>query len=169
MKGEIVNRVSNSSLETIDIKSFKGSEDLILIDFKDYLKNEFVLIEKDFRKKISTLDTSIYSNKCIAVNCSNDAIIPPWAYMLLVSKLEKFTKKIVLGDLEYLEKIIFLQNINSFDFSIYNKKKVIIKGCSDLNYVNSLYSEIIKKILPFADSIMYGEPCSTVPIFKRKK
>ena len=89
--------------------------------------------------------------------------------MLFVSKLEKFAKKIVLGDLEYLEKIIFLQNINSFDFSIYNKKKVIIKGCSDLSYVNSLYSEIIKKTLPFADSIMYGEPCSTVPIFKRKK
>ena len=169
MKGEIVNRVSNSSLETIDIKSFKGSEDLILIDFKDYLKNEFVLIEKDFRKKISTLDTSIYSNKCIAVNCSNDAIIPPWAYMLLVSKLEKIAKRIVLGDLEYLQKIIFLENINTFNFSIYDKKKVIIKGCSDLNYVNALYSEIIKNILPFADSIMYGEPCSTVPIFKRKK
>ena len=89
--------------------------------------------------------------------------------MLLVSKLEKIAKKIELGDLEYLEKIIFLENINTFDFSIYNKKKVIIKGCSDLNYVNSLYSEIIKKILPFADSIMYGEPCSTVPIFKKKK
>tara|TARA_B100000287_G_C20418756_1_gene696623 strand:- start:110 stop:619 length:510 start_codon:yes stop_codon:yes gene_type:complete len=169
MKGEIVNRVSNSSLETIDIKSFKGSEDLISIDFKDFLKNEFVLIEKDFRKTISTLDTSIYINKCIAITCSNDAIIPPWAYMLLVSKLEKIAKKIELGDLEYLEKIIFLENINTFDFSIYDKKKVIIKGCSDLNYVNSLYSEIIKKILPFADSIMYGEPCSTVPIFKKKK
>tara|TARA_B100001996_G_scaffold103280_1_gene77571 strand:- start:617 stop:1126 length:510 start_codon:yes stop_codon:yes gene_type:complete len=169
MKGEIVNRVSNSPLETIDIKSFSGSEDLILIDFKDFLKNEFVLIEKDFREKISSLDTNRYSKKCIAINCSNDAIIPPWAYMLLVSKLEKITKKIVLGDLEYLEKIIFLENIKSFDFSIYDKKKVIIKGCSDLNYVNSLYSEIIKKILPFADSIMYGEPCSTVPIFKRKK
>ena len=89
--------------------------------------------------------------------------------MLLVSKLEKIAKKIELGDLEYLEKKIFLENINTFDFSIYNKKKVIIKGCSDLNYVNSLYSEIIKKILPFADSIMYGEPCSTVPIFKKKK
>ena len=123
MKGEIVNRVSNSSLETIDIKSFKGSEDLISIDFKDFLKNEFVLIEKDFRKTISTLDTSIYINKCIAINCSNDAIIPPWAYMLLVSKLEKIAKKIELGDLEYLEKKFFWKILILLIFRFTIKKR----------------------------------------------
>ena len=115
------------------------------------------------------MDFNLYINKSVAITCSNDAIVPSWAYMLLISKLANHVKKIVIGDLEYLEKSIYLDNINSFDFSIYKNKKIVIKGCSDLVFVDSIYAEIMKKILPFADSVMYGEPCSTVPIYKRRK
>ncbi len=168
MKGEIINRVEKSLIETLDIKFFRGVEKLVLFDIKDYLHNDFVLREKEFRKSIENLDLNFYSNKFVALNCSNDAIVPSWAYMLLISKLENCVNKVVVGNLEYLEKSIYIDNINSFDFSIYRHKKVVIKGCSDLVYVNSIYAEIMKKLLPFADRIMYGEPCSKVPIYKRQ-
>ena len=169
MKEEIINRVARSSIETIDIKVFRGTDKLVLFDIKDYLHDGYVLREKIFRKAISSLDFNLYINKSVAITCSNDAIVPSWAYMLLISKLANHVKKIVIGDLEYLEKSIYLDNINSFDFSIYKNKKIVFKGCSDLVFVDSIYAEIMKKILPFADSVMYGEPCSTVPIYKRRK
>jgi len=169
MDDEIINRVAKSSIETIDLKTFKGSREKILFDLKENLSHGYVLKEKEFRGFIKKMNWESYSNRSVALTCSVDAIIPSWAYMLVISKLEGHAEKVVIGNLEDLEKSIYMEKINSFDFSVYKDKKVVIKGCSDLTFVNSIYVEITKKLLPFADSIMYGEPCSTVPIYKKKK
>lgn len=169
MAEEIINRVANNTkLITIDLEDYYPEGDRILFDIKDWLFEGFILKEKDFRESVSNHDWSQYNNKYVALHCSTDAIIPGWAYLLLTTRLIPFTKKVVVGSLENLETILFTHIINELNVSEYQDKLLIIKGCSNKPVPESAYIELIQKLQPIAKSIMYGEACSSVPLFKRK-
>jgi len=169
MAEEIINRVANNTkLFTIDLEDYYPEGDRILFDIKDWLFEGFILKEKDFRKYVSDHDWSQYQNKYVALSCSTDAIIPGWAYLLLTSSLMPFAKKVAVGSLESLETILYTGIINALDVSEYQDKLLIIKGCSNKPVPESAYIELIQKLQPVAKSIMYGEACSSVPLFKRK-
>ncbi|AXT57272.1 DUF2480 family protein [Aquimarina sp. AD1] len=169
MAEEIINRVANNTkLITIDLEDYYPEGDRFLFDIKDWLFEGFILKEKDFRESVSNHEWSQYQNKYVALHCSTDAIIPGWAYLLLTTRLIPFAKKVVVGSLENLETILFTHIINELDVSEYQDKLLIIKGCSNKPVPESAYIELIQKLQPVAKSIMYGEACSSVPLFKRK-
>ena len=128
-----------------------------------------ILKEKEFRETMKTLDLSQYKGKNIALTCSADAIIPMWAYMLAASYLEPVANEVVFGDKEFLHKTLFLKNIAKINAADYNDKRVVIKGCGELPISETAYVAITGLLRPVAKSIMYGEPCSTVPIYKKAK
>tara|TARA_Y100000746_G_scaffold698_1_gene639 strand:- start:129 stop:638 length:510 start_codon:yes stop_codon:yes gene_type:complete len=169
MEGEIINRVQKSGLITIDLNELKVSGNIYEIDIKKWLFEELFLKEKEYRKEIQNHNWSEYKNSYVYVHCTSDAIIPTWAFMLISTQLENHTEKIVLGNREKVYEKIYEDSINSIDFSIYNDKSVIIKGCSDKNIPLSAYHLVTIKLKPFAKSIMYGEACSSVPVFKKSK
>jgi len=169
MEGEIINRVQKSGLITIDLNELKVSGNIYEIDIKKWLFEELFLKEKEYRKEIQNHNWSEYKNSYVYVHCTSDAIIPTWAFMLISAQLENHTEKIVLGNREKVYEKIYEDSINSIDFSIYNDKSVIIKGCSDKNIPLSAYHLVTIKLKPFAKSIMYGEACSSVPVFKKSK
>jgi len=138
-----------------------------LFDIKDWLFEGLVLREKDFREKIKNFDWSQYQNYYVALTCSTDAIIPAWAFMLLTVNLEPFVEKVIIGDLEALETSIYQDIINQLVTSEFNDKPIIIKGCSNKPVPVNAYTMLINKLKPIAKSIMYGEACSSVPLFKR--
>ncbi len=164
---EIVNKVAQSGLVTIDLEEIFPSGDRVVIDIKDQLWQGLALREKDFREFIKTNDWEVYRDKYVAIICSVDAIVPLWAFMLVASKLEGVAKRFVLGDVQTLDIIIFTDLIQSLSQEEYRDKRVIIKGCSDKPVPKSAYVELVAKIQPVAKSVMFGEPCSTVPVFKR--
>jgi Protein of unknown function (DUF2480) len=164
---EIVNKVAQSGLVTIDLEEIFPSGDRVVIDIKDQLWQGLALREKDFREFIKTNDWEVYRDKYVAITCSVDAIVPLWAFMLVASKLEGMAKRFVMGDLSTLDTIIFNDLIQSLSLEDYRDKRVIIKGCSDKPVPKSAYVELVAKIQPVAKSVMFGEPCSTVPVFKR--
>jgi len=166
---QIVNRVEKSGIITLDMKIFYQEKDKVLIDIKDQLFNGMILREKDYRTFIKEKDWSIYQNKYVAIYCSVDAIIPIWAYMLLASSLQPFARKIVFGDMNTLNEAILMENINSLNTDAFEAKKVVIKGCSDIYIPESAYVRVTERLLPIVSSLMYGEPCSTVPVYKRRK
>jgi hypothetical protein len=166
---EIVNKVANSSLITLNLEEYYEKGDRILYDIKDNLFQGLILREKDFRDFIKDHDFLQYKDKLIAITCSADAIVPTWAYMLLSSKMEPFAKKIVFGNLEDLEKSLYQEALSKINFSEYTDAKVVIKGCGSIPVPTFAYVELTNKLRPFAASIMYGEPCSTVPIYKKAK
>lgn len=168
MKDDIINRVANSKLATIDLEDFYPEGKRILFDIKDWLFEGFVLREKDFRKQVSEFDWSQYKNQYVALTCSTDAIVPGWAYMLLSLHLEPFTKKVIVGDLEQLETSIYQDIIQKLDISEYEGKPIIIKGCSNKPVPQNAYIMLSNKLKPVAKSIMYGEACSSVPLYKKK-
>ena len=169
MSGEIVNRVEKSGLVTIDLNEIKLPNNIFEIDIKKWLFEELFLKEKEFRNSIHNHDWSAYNNAYVYVHCSSDAIIPTWAYMLISSQLENFTKHAIIGNkIKFFEKY-FENTINSIDFSVYLGKSVIIKGCSDKKIPISAYHILTTKLKPLAKSIMFGEACSAVPVFKRTK
>lgn len=168
MKDEIVNRVANSKLITIDLEDYYPKGQRILFDIKDWLYEGFVLREKDFRAQVSEFDWNQYEGSYVALTCSSDAIIPGWAYMLLSIQLESVAKKVVIGDLEQLETSIYQDIINNLDVSAYADKPIIIKGCSNKPVPQNAYIMLSNKLKPLAKSIMYGEACSSVPLFKKK-
>ena len=168
MKDEIVNRVANSKLVTIDLEDYYPKGQRILFDIKDWLYEGFVLREKDFRAQVSEFDWNQYQGSYVALTCSSDAIIPGWAYMLLSIQLESVAKKVVIGDLEQLETSIYQDIINNLDVSAYADKPIIIKGCSNKPVPQNAYIMLSNKLKPLAKSIMYGEACSSVPLFKKK-
>ena len=135
---------------------------------KDHLFMGMILKEKDFREKLKSLDWSVYQNKNVAVTCTADAIIPVWAYMLVATYLEPIAKEIVMGDEKELHKTIYLKNLATIDTNEYADKRVVIKGCGETPIGDFAYMEITKLLRPVAKSIMYGEPCSTVPIYKKR-
>ena len=169
MAEEIVNRVANNkNLISFDLEDYYPEGDRILFDIKDWLFEGLLLREKDFRKHVSDHDWSQYKNSYVALTCSTDAIIPGWAYLLLTSSLFPFTKKVVVGSLETLETILYTKIINNLDVSEYQDKLVIIKGCANKPVPQGAYIDLIQKLQPIAKSIMYGEACSSVPLYKRK-
>ncbi|MBS1597157.1 MAG: DUF2480 family protein [Bacteroidetes bacterium] len=168
MENEIINKVAESSLETVDLENYYPKEVIILFDLKPYLFMELILKEKDFRASLQDVDWKIYADKIVAVTCSADAVIPVWAYMLVASYLEPIAKDIIMGDESAAVKQILLKRINAIDINEYKDKRVVIKGCGELSIGDFAYMEITKLLRPVAKSIMYGEPCSTVPVYKKK-
>tara|TARA_R100001039_G_C1844698_1_gene105102 strand:- start:753 stop:1268 length:516 start_codon:yes stop_codon:yes gene_type:complete len=166
---EIINRVANSKLEVLDLEDYYPQGKRQLLDIKDWLFEGFVLREKDFREYVKQHSWSQYQDQYIALTCSTDAIIPAWAYMLIVLELESISKKTIIGDLELLETAIYQDIINQLDVSPFKNKPVIIKGCSNKPVPKNAYLMITEKLKPVAKSIMYGEACSSVPLFKQQK
>ena len=165
---EIVNKVSSSGLVTIDLEEFYQVGERVLFDIKDLLFQGLILREKDFRGYIKNEDWSKYKNKYVAIICSADAIVPTWAYMLLSVALEPFASKVVFGTLEVLETVLYAEKLAKLDISQYNDTRVVIKGCGKLPVPNNAYVELTRLLRPVVKSMMYGEPCSTVPLYKKK-
>ncbi|WP_394420323.1 DUF2480 family protein [Tenacibaculum mesophilum] len=168
MSEEIINRVANSKLTTIDLEDFYPEGKRVIFDIKDWLFEELILREKDFRETVKNHDWSQYLDSYVSLTCSTDAIIPSWAYLLLTTELTPFAKKIVVGDLTLLETVVYQEIIQQLDTSEYKDKPVIIKGCANKPIPPSAYTLLIEKIKPVAKTIMFGEACSTVPLYKRK-
>ena len=169
MSAEIINRVANSKLVTFDLEDYYPKGNRILFDIKDWLLEGLVLREKTFREAAKTHDWSQYQDSYVALTCSTDAIIPGWAYMLLTTYLSPYTKKVVVGGLETLESILYTEVITDLDVSGYRDQPVIVKGCSKKPVPQNAYIQIIEKLQPVAKSIMYGEACSSVPLYKQPK
>jgi hypothetical protein len=165
---EIVNRVAESSIITLDLEQFYPKEPVAVFDMKDHLFMGLILKEKDFRTALQNLDWEQYRDKNVAVTCSADAIIPVWAYMLVATYLQPLTKEIVFGDEQALVQTIISKNLSKIDAAEYIDKRVVIKGCGEIKIPDAAYMEVTARLRPFAKSIMYGEPCSTVPIYKKK-
>ena len=166
---EIVNKVANSGLITIDLGEMYPEGERVLFDIKGQLFQGLILREKDFRAFIASHDWSQYTDKYVALTCTADAIIPDWSWMLLSSALQPFAKKIVFGDLEKLETVLFTEVLSSFNTEHYHDARVVIKGCGDKPVPKTAYIELTRLLQPVVKSIMYGEPCSTVPVYKRPK
>ena len=167
MENEIINKVANSGLITIDLEELYPQGERVLFDIKEVLFQGLILREKDFREFVKNKNWSEYKDKYLAIICSADAIVPTWAYMLLATHLQPFAKKIVFGNLETLETILYTELLSKTDLSQYKDARIIIKGCGKLPVPKAAYVEITRLLLPLAKSIMYGEPCSTVPIYKK--
>lgn len=168
MDDVIINKVAESSIITLDLEEYLPKEEILLFDLKDYLFMGLILKEKDFREALKNLDLSVYTNKSVAVTCSAEAVIPVWAYMLIASYLQPVAKDILFGTQEDLKNKLLLKNIGNLNVSDYADKRVVIKGCGEVPVGEAAYLEATKHLRPVAKSIMYGEPCSTVPIFKKK-
>lgn len=165
---QIVNKVAESGIITLDLEQFYPKGEIAVFDMKDHLFMGLILKEKDFRTALQTLDWEQYKEKNVAVTCSADAIIPVWAYMLVASYLQPVAKEIVFGDEKTLVQTIISRNLSQIEAQDYNDKRVVIKGCGEISIPDAAYMEVTAKLRPFAKSIMYGEPCSTVPIFKKR-
>ena len=166
---EIVNRVASSSIELFDLEEHYVPGDRVLLDIRDQLYQGLILKEKDFRNFIKSNDWSQYADKFVAVTCSEDAVVPTWAYMLLTSALQPHARTIVFGGLQDLEEKIFFDALSRIEWKQFKDAKVVIKGCSKVAVPVAAYVEATRLMRPFAASIMFGEPCSTVPVFKRAR
>jgi len=164
----IINKVAQSGLVTLDPASFYPQGERVLYDIKDNLYMELMLREKDFREFVKANDWAAYAGKNVAITCTADAIVPAWAYMLIANKLAPHATEVVFGDLDVLETVLFVKAIASTDLEQYRDQRIVLKGCGDIPVPVSAYVELTKKLTPIAKSLMFGEPCSTVPIYKRK-
>lgn len=167
MNETFINKVAESGLIEIDLAHYYPNGEVMVFDLKDYLFMELILKEKDFREALKQKDFTSYHDKLVAVTCSADAIIPVWAYMLVASYLQPIVKELVMGDAGMLHQQLFVKNINAINTAAFQDKRVVIKGCGDLEIGPFAYLEITKLLRPVVKSIMYGEPCSTVPVFKK--
>ena len=168
MEGEIINRVANSSLVDFDLEDYYDKGERIVYDIKDNLFKGFVLREKEFRAFVKDNDWSVYEDKNVAITCSADAIVPTWAYMLLVTAIEPFAKNVIFGTLESLEQALFQQALSKIDLKEFEGAKVIVKGCGRYPVPEYAYVEITRLFKPVVKSLMYGEACSAVPVYKAK-
>lgn len=166
---EIVNKVKNSSLIQLDLATFKPKVELVQIDLAPILWEGLILKEKDFRAWVKEHNWLNYEGKAVYINCSADAIIPIWAYMLVSTQLNDIASSVIVGEKKDLQKELIKAEIAKYDISEYVDGMLIIKGCSDIACPEFAMVELIKRLQPIAKSIMFGEPCSTVPVFKRKK
>mgnify|MGYP001828254831 FL=1 len=169
MSGEIINRVANSKLVTLDLEDYYPEGDRLNLDIEKWLYQGMILKEKDFRAYVDNHDWKQYNGKYVAVMCSADAIIPSWAYLLISVSLSPYARKFVIGDLELLENMIFQDLIETIHINQFEGVPVIIKGCSDKPIPESAYALLTKRLLPKVSSLMFGEACSSVPLFKKKK
>ncbi len=169
MEELIVNRVTNSGLLTFDLEDYYHKGERVIYDLKDNLFMGMILKEKDFREFLKENDWSVYQGKNVAIICSEDAIVPTWAYMLLAIHLEPYANMVVFGNLEILEYKLYEETFRNLDFEIYRDTRVVVKGCSKVSVPTAVYVEITRLLKPMVKSLMFGEPCSTVPLFKIKK
>ena len=168
MEEEIINRVSNSKLVVVDLEDYYPIGKRTVIDIKDWLFEELVLREKDFREHVKQHDWSQYQDDFVALTCTSDAIVPAWAFMLLTMHLQPYAKKVVIGSIEQLETSIYQEIIQNLDVQPLKDKPLIIKGCAHKPVPANAYILLSQKLRPIAQSIMYGEACSSVPLYKRK-
>lgn len=169
MQGEIVNRVANSKLVTIDLDSLYPKGERILLDISPWLFQGLIVREKEFRQSLKEHDWKQYQDKYVVLYCSTDAIIPGWAYLLITTHLQPYVRLSIKGSLKKLDTILFTEIINNLDLELYRNKPVIITGCSENPIPETSYLQLIQKIMPVATSILYGEACSSVPLFKKPK
>ena len=169
MSEEIINKVAESGLVTIDLEKYlPQKEEIAVFDLKDFLFMGMILKEKDFREALKRHDWEKYRNKHVAITCSADAIIPVWAYMLVTTYLQPVAKETTVGSEKEIHKAIFLKNISSISTSEFSGSRIVLKGCGETPIDDFAYAEATRVLLPVAKSIMYGEPCSTVPVYKKK-
>lgn len=169
MKEEIVNRVAQSKLVTFDLEDLYVPGERKLLDISQWLDQGFILREKSFRESVKQLDTTPYANSYVALHCSTEAIVPAWAYMLVTTKLLETASKVVHGDFEMLETILYTEEIIKIDTSQYQGLPLIVKGCADKPVPQNAYLLLIEKLQPVVRSLLFGEACSSVPLYKRKK
>jgi hypothetical protein len=166
---EIINKVANSALEVFDLEEYYPSGIRTEIDIAQWLEEGFLLKEKDFRETLKNHDWSNYQNQYVAIFCSTEAIIPAWATILVTVYLQPFAKKIILGKSSEIDTLLYLEILNQIDYSIYLNKPVILKGCSKKPVPELAYILAVQQLQLFAKSIMFGEACSAVPLFKKRK
>ncbi len=165
----LVNRVANSGLLTLNLEDYYPHSGIAELDLRPLLVGDQMLREKDLREFIRTHDWSQYHDKVVAIHCSADAIVPTWAYMLLTVSLQPIARKVVYGDRATAVAAAFHDKLDQIDWNSYRHAKVVVKGCGDKAVPESVYVEATSRLRAVAASIMYGEPCSTVPLFKRSK
>lgn len=165
---EIVNKVSDSLIQTLNLEDYYPTYPIVIFDIKEYLFMGLILKEKDFREALKNLPLENYTHKTVAITCSTDAIIPMWANMLIVAYLQPIATDIYFGTEQQVKQQILLNNIVALPVEDFIDKRIVIKGCGELPITEAAYVEATKKLRPVAKSIMYGEPCSTVPIYKKK-
>ena len=163
-----VNKVAASGLVTLNLEEYYPAGERLVYDIKDNLFHGLMLREKDFREFIKTQDWTQYTGKNVAVICSADAIVPTWAYMLLANRMKPYANEVVFGNLDVLEAVLFTKALSKIDINAFANERVVIKGCGDIAVPTAAYVELTNLLTPVVKSIMYGEPCSTVPVYKRK-
>jgi hypothetical protein len=168
MSDLIINKVAESGLITLDPQKYYPAGETAFFDLKDFLFMELILKEKDFREKLKSYNWEPYKDKYVGVFCSADAIVPVWAYMVVASYLEPLAKDVIMGDERELHRRLFLKNLSTINTAEFADKRVVIKGCGETPIGDFVYMELTKMLRPVAKSIMYGEPCSTVPVYKKK-
>jgi len=168
MEDTIINKVAESGLITLDLETYAPKEEIVSFDLTPFLFRGLILKEKDFRESMQAHDWLQYTGKAVAVFCSADAIIPAWAYMLVSTMLSGIAKIVYAGTAEELEKKLFLDNLEGINAEMFLEKRVVVKGCGDKSIGAYAYLEITRKLQPVVKSLMYGEPCSTVPVYKKK-
>ena len=168
MTNNIINRVADSKLELINLEDYYPHGKRVVLDIKDWLYEELVLREKEFRQQAKLFDWEQYNDCYVALTCSSNAIVPAWAYMLLSTYLAPFANKTILGSLDVLETSIYQDIIKALDVSPYKDKSVIIKGCTNKPIPDNAFIQLTTKLKPLVKSLMYGEACSAVPLYKRK-
>lgn len=168
MEEIFLNKVANSGLITLNLEDFYLTEPRRFIDIKEALFMGMVLKEKDFREWVKLHNWAAYKQTNVAIGCSVDAIIPTWAYMLITTKLSGIATEVIYGDLLALEAVLWRKALSIVEIEKYRDEKVVVKGCGELPVTAAAYAEITRLLTPVAKSIMYGEPCSTVPVFKSK-
>ncbi|MBD1394055.1 DUF2480 family protein [Mucilaginibacter glaciei] len=164
----IINKVAQSGLVTLDPAQFYAPGERVLYDIKDNLFHGLMLREKDFREFVKGHNWAQYQGKNVGLYCSADAIVPAWAYMLLANRLAPYAREVVFGDADVLETVLYVKEMARLDVEQYRDQRLVIKGCGDIPVPVSAYVELTQRLTPVAKSLMFGEPCSTVPIYKRK-
>ncbi|RMG16702.1 MAG: DUF2480 family protein [Bacteroidetes bacterium] len=164
--GEIVNRIAQSPLITFRLEQYRPEGERVVLDIKDQLFQGLILREKDFRQFIKTHDWSQYQDQYVAITCSADAIVPLWAYMLLAVQLQPYAKHFVFGSTEALETELYRQALDQIDFSQFEGKPVVVKGCSEVEVPVAVYVEVARRMRPYVKKLSFGEPCSTVPLYR---
>ena len=168
MGDPIINKVAESGLITLDPEKYYPREQIAIFDLKDFLFMGLILKEKDYREQLKNYNWEKFNDKYVGVYCSADAIIPVWAYMLAATYLEPVAKDVIMGDEKELHRHLFLKNLSSINLEDFTDKRVVIKGCGETPIGDFVYMELTKLLRPVTKSIMYGEPCSTVPVYKKK-
>lgn len=168
MSEEIINKINNSGLIQFELESLLHNEESASFDIRETLFMNQILKEKDFRDFIEKYDWSVFTNKNVAVHCSEDVVIQNWAFMILASKIKPFAKRIFFCKPNELTEQILLSKINSIDLNDLQNQRIVVKGCGEYNFSGEVYLKITEKLMPVCKSIMFGEPCSTVPVYKKK-